>query len=82
MFQPLWPEKGMCVGEGDVVCSVQMWTRERNWPHNDSLILMVFLCDFVLNFATSIFIYSLFSLQGVHVVNSRAPYATGSVPPL
>lgn len=74
--------RDVCGRGGDVVPSVQMWTCERNGSHNNSVIVGMSLCDLLLNFAASLFIYSLFSWQGVHAASSRAPYATVSAPPL
>lgn len=68
--------------KGDVVPSVQMWTREGNGSRNNAVAARMPLCDLVVNFAGRLFIHTLFSWQGVHGVNSRAPYATGSAPPL
>lgn len=67
-------------GRGGMWCLLSRC--ERNGSHNNSVIVGMSLCDLLLNFAASLFIYSLFSWQGVHAASSRAPYATVSAPPL
>lgn len=42
--------RDVCGRGGDVVPSVQMWTRERNGSHNNSVIVGTSLCDLLLNF--------------------------------
>lgn len=81
MLQALWSEKGMCVGEeGCGALCPDVNSRKKSAPqwqcHYDGVALWS-RPEF------SIFVYSLFfPEQGARGVSSRAPYATGSAPPL